>query len=279
MSAVPLTVVVPTFNEEINLESCLQSVKDWAQEIIVVDSGSDDATDDIAKSFGATVYEHAYANAPKQWEWILDTVEFSSEWILALDADSVVTPELRAAISEELSSGTDKSGYYVRHKQMFRGRFIKHGGIYPRYRLYLFRRDKVYVDEHDLVDQRFFVRGQAGRLEHDIIEDNKKDSLIGPWMRKQIAFAERAALEERNRRSHAKSGRGALTGGRNERVLWLKRRWLRLPRYWRSVGYFLYRYVFRLGFLDGRAGFVYHFSQALVFRVMLDARLEELEDR
>jgi glycosyltransferase involved in cell wall biosynthesis len=277
MSTVSISVVVPTLNEEINLESCLESVKGWAQEIILVDSGSEDATRDIAKSFGATVYEHAYSNAPEQWEWILNSIDFSSEWILALDADSVVTPELRTSISAELSGTTDKSGFYVRHKQMFRGRFIRHGGIYPRYRLYLFCRDKVQVDPHALVDHRFFVRGKTGRLEHDIIENNKKDSLIGPWMSKQVALAERAAQEELNRRHDRKSENAALLRGRNERVLWLKRRWLRLPRYWRSVGYFLYRYVLRLGFLDGREGFLYHFTQALTFRIMLDARLEELE--
>ena len=277
MKPAPVSVVVHTYNEELNLEKCLRSVEGWAQEIIVVDSGSDDATQEIAKRFGATIYEHAYENAPKQWEWTLESVEFGSEWMLVLDADSYVTPELRAAISTELAGSSDKSGYYVRHKQIFRGKFIRHGGIYPRYRLYLFKPGSVRVDEHDLVDQRFFVRGQTGRIESDIVEDNKKDSLIGPWMRKQINMAERAAQEELNRASDTRGDRGALLGGRNERVLWLKRRWGRLPSYWRSVGYFLYRYVIRLGFLDGRAGFLYHFSQALAFRIVLDARLEELK--
>lgn len=278
MNPAQVSVVIPTFNEELNLPSCFESVSGWANEVIVVDSGSQDETQAIAKSYGAIVYEHPYTNAPEQWRWILENIEVSSEWILALDADSYVTPELREAISDELASGSRVSGYYLRHKQMFRGKFIRHGGIYPRYRLYLFRRDRVHIDQKDLVDHRFFVKGGTRRIEHDIVEDNKKDALVGPWMRKQVALAERAAEEEVNRRG-PEGFQGSLMHGRNERVLWLKRLWGRLPLYWRSIGYFLYRYIIRLGFLDGREGFLYHFTQALTFRIVLDARLDELRRR
>lgn len=273
-----LSVVIPTFNEEINLKQCLDSIASWVDEIVVVDSGSTDGTLEIARRYTDRIVSHEYENAPKQWEWILANASLSNEWVLGLDADYRVTPELRTAIQSALrspSSSTD--GYYVRHKQIFRGQFIKHGGIYPRYRLCLFRKDRVFVDETDLVDNRFYVHGRTEKLEFDIIEDNQKEVSFQTWVRKQITYAERAAEEELNRSNGPFSQRGSWRKGRNERVLWLKTRWLRLPLYWRSVGYFLYRYIFRLGFLDGRAGFLYHFSQALLFRIMLDARLEELK--
>lgn len=275
----PISVVIPTFNEEANVEHCLESVSSWVDEIVVVDSGSNDRTLAIASRFTRNIENHAYENAPKQWEWILSHANLRHNWILALDADYVVTPDLADAIRRLFDGGEPPvDGYYVRHRQMFRGRFIRHGGIYPRYRLCLFRKTAVFVDRTDLVDNRFYVEGKTAKLEYDVIEDNAKEFNLSVWMKKQIEYADRAAREEMDRRRGGASPMfGSLTRGRNERVLWLKRRWANLPKYWRSVGYFLYRYLIRGGFLDGREGFLYHFTQALAFRVMLDARLEELE--
>ena len=278
-SIAPLTVVIPVLDEELNLATCLDHCAGWVREIIVVDSFSTDDTINIAKKMGARVVQHTYEGAPQQWKWILSEVPIHTEWMLAIDADYIVTPKLRAEITRLLQNGPSEDGYYIPHRQMFRGRFLRHGGMYPRHRLTLFRPDRVLVDERDLVDNRFYVRGQTKTLSGDLIEDNAKEHDFSIWMRKQIGYAERAAQEETDRSGDPAPKLSAVRAGRNERVLWLKHRWLRLPLYWRSVGYFLYRYVVRLGFLDGRAGFLYHFSQALAFRVMLDARVEELRMR
>lgn len=276
----PVSVIVPTRDEESNLGRCLESVRGWAGEIIVVDSGSTDRTLDIATDYEAKVHTHEYENAPKQWEWILENVERAYPWVLALDADYQVSPQLEQMIHSAVSDAPKGiNGYYVRHKQIFRGKWIRHGGIYPRYRLCLFRAEAVFVDAHDLVDNRFYVEGSARRLEADVIEDNHKERDFSIWMQKQIGYARRAAEEELNRSAgDLRPAVRTILRGRNERVTWLKRRWSRLPLYWRSVGYFLYRYVLRLGFLDGKEGFLYHFSQALAFRVMWDARREELDE-
>ena len=277
---VPVSVIVPTLDEEPNLSRCLKSVSPWSDEIIIVDSGSTDATIRVAREFTDHVHHHNYENAPRQWKWILENVELSNEWVLALDADYAVTPELAADIRSALNSvDAQIDGFYVRHKQIFRGKFIRHGGIYPRYRLCLFRKSAVFVDDHDLVDNRFYTAGLTSRLESDVVEDNRKEVDLSVWMHKQIEYAQRAAQEEAARKSERGKVDATWKRGRNERVLWLKTRWAGLPKYWRSVGYFLYRYILRLGFLDGKEGFLYHFSQALVFRVMLDARVEELDKK
>ena len=279
LDTAPLSVVIMTFNEELNVERCLTSVHGWADEIFVVDSFSTDGTLDIVHRYTEKVYQHAYESHPQQWQWALDNLPFQYEWILALDADFIVTPELRRAVSEVvLRNDPAIDGYYVRHRQVFRGRFIRHGTIYPRYWLRLFRHDKVFVDEHDLVDLHFYVDGQVSRLEYDLIEDNQKERELAFWVQKQVRFAQRQAVAELRRRQgiQADPMRPTPFGTPDQRTLWLKGVWSRLPLYLRPFLYFFYRYVVRLGFLDGKEGFLYHFSQAFLYRLMVDVRIEEL---
>jgi hypothetical protein len=152
--------------------------------------------------------------------------------------------------------------------------------MYPRYWLRLFRRQRVRVDQQDLVDVHFEVEGRASRLEADVIEDNVKDRDLAFWIEKQVRFAARQAAEEFQGPCTETIGgsRGALFGDPAQRILWMKRWWRRLPLYARPWILFGYRYVLRLGFLDGRAGFLYHFTQALFYRVLVDAGIDELRE-
>jgi glycosyltransferase involved in cell wall biosynthesis len=129
--SVPLAVIVLTFNEEQNLEACLGSVRGWASEIHVVDSGSTDRTRELAVACGARVAEHPFETHARQWAWALDTLPVRSEWILALDADQRVTPELQRSIAAALAGEPTVDGYFVCRRQVFRGRWIRHGGYYP----------------------------------------------------------------------------------------------------------------------------------------------------
>ncbi|MGH2808630.1 MAG: glycosyltransferase family 2 protein [Actinomycetota bacterium] len=277
----PLSVVILTFNEEANLARCLESTAPWAAEVFVVDSGSTDQTVAIAERYGARVFEHSFENHVAQWQWALDNLPFGHEWMLAIDADFAVTPELRDAITAIAIGGGDAAGYYVRKRFIFRGRFIRHGGVYPNYRVVLFRRDAVFLDESEIQDHHFYVHGRTGRLEQELIEINANDDVMAFWIDKQLSSAERQAMEEIRHRRGGAGGPVKATpfGHHNQRVLWLEGIWSRLPLYWRSVFYFLYRYVLRGGFLDGRQGFLYHFTQALVYRILLDARIEEQRDQ
>ncbi|MGN6136023.1 MAG: glycosyltransferase family 2 protein [Aureliella sp.] len=279
-SRTPVTVVVLTFNEEINVQRCLESVAGWAQEIVVVDSFSTDATVEIARRYTDRVVQHKYEGHAQQWGYALKELEFSTEWIFAMDADFVLTDGLRKAIDQAIASenATDIHGYYVRHKQIFRGKFIRFGTIYPRYWLRLFRHGKGFVDELDLVDLHFYVDGKTAKLEYDLIEDNHKERDIGFWVNKQVKFAKKQALEELKRLDKNMSFpvRPSLFGSPDQRTLWLKSRWYRMPLFIRPILYFVYRYFLRLGFLDGREGFVYHFTQALLYRLLVDIELYDL---
>jgi glycosyltransferase involved in cell wall biosynthesis len=283
----PVTAVILTCNEEQNLAPCIESLRGWVERIVVVDSGSTDATIEIARSFGAHVLEHRFETHTRQWKWALENVpETTAEWILGLDADQRTTPELASEIQTRLRSGVgDVQGFYVRRRQVFRGRWIRHGGYYPKHLLKLFRRNCVYFDDAELVDHHFYVPGPTEQLCHDIIEDNAKENDLAFWIEKHCRYAALMAQEEHRRRNgRAESGSGrtlqpALIGSPDERSLWFKRLWNRLPLYLRPWLYFVYRYVFRLGFLDGRQGLIFHFLQACWFRFMVDIYLDELRQR
>jgi glycosyltransferase involved in cell wall biosynthesis len=271
-------MVVLTLNEEQNLADCLQSVKGWAGEIFIVDSGSTDGTIDIAEGCGARVVTHQFETHARQWKWALESLPVSSDWVLALDADQRVTPELRQEISELIEANDPAmNGAYLRRRQVFRGKWIKHGGYYPKYLLKLFRTGAARVDETDLVDHHFRVDGRVIKLKHDIVEDNRNERNISVWIAKHNRYAVLQAREELQRRSRdAVVISGRPLGSPDERVLWAKRLWSRLPLYLRPLAYFTYRYFFRLGFLDGKQGFIFHFLQAFWYRLLVDIKLDEL---
>jgi glycosyltransferase involved in cell wall biosynthesis len=275
----PVTLIVLTLNEERNLADCLQSVKGWAGEIFIVDSGSTDGTIDIAEGCGASVVTHQFETHSRQWKWALENLPVSTDWVLALDADQRVTPELRQEISGVIEADDPAlKGAYVRRRQVFRGKWIKHGGYYPKYLLKLFRTGAARVDETDLVDHHFRVDGRVIKLKHDIVEDNRNERDISVWIAKHNRYAVLQAREEMQRRrpDGAASARGRPLGSPDERVLWAKRLWSRLPLYLRPFAYFTYRYFFRLGFLDGKQGFIFHFLQAFWYRLLVDIKLDEL---
>ena len=246
----------------------------------MVDSGSTDLTLDIAERY-ARVAHHAFQTHSLQWKWALENLPFSSDWILALDADQRLTPELAAELQFLLSQGNipdDVNGFYLNRRQIFKGQWIRHGGYYPKYLLKLFRGSKVQLDLRDLVDHHFYVPGRSLKLRHDLLEDNQKENNISFWIEKHNRYARLLAQEELEPRISAQRLlQPALFGSPDQRVLWRKHLWSRCPSYIRPVLYFVHRYFFRLGFLDGKQGFVFHFLQAFWFRLLVDINLEELK--
>lgn len=281
----PVTALVLTFNEELNLPACLDSLRGWVDRIVVVDSGSTDGTVRIAEAHGAYVLRHPFQTHSTQWRWAIENLpEGASDWILGLDADQRVTAELAAEIRQTLGTarGTPDgvAGYYIKRRQIFRGRWIRHGGYYPKYLLKLFRRDGISFDENELVDHHFYVRGRTQLLKHDLIEANRKEDDLAFWIDKHCRYARLMAQQEfLGRADHGVAGAGvrpSLLGSPNQSSLWRRRVWMHMPLFARPWLYFVYRYFVRLGFLDGREGLVFHFVQACWFRFMVDTYLDEL---
>lgn len=278
-SRVPISLVVLTYNEEQNLGACLASVSHLVGETYVVDSGSSDGTLEVAGRFGARVISHGFETHAKQWNWALRSLPFSHEWALCLDADQRVTDELAREIAGRFGRGqvTEMDGFYISRRQVFRGRWIRYGGYYPKYMLKLVRHDRAWCDENELLDSRLYVKGATGRLRHDLVEANEKEADISFWIVKHAGYASRQAEEEMRRASGeaAWSVTPSLFGTPDQRILWLKQWWYRMPLYVRPFFYFFYRYVIRLGFLDGKEGFIFHFLQGFWYRLLVDIKVDE----
>ncbi|HWB31357.1 MAG TPA: glycosyltransferase family 2 protein [Vicinamibacterales bacterium] len=274
-----LSAVILTFNEARNIDACLERLTAWTAEVFVVDSGSTDDTVAIARTRGATVVTHPFETHAKQWRWALDSLPLKTDWVLALDADQRVTPELRDAIVAALADPgrTAVRGYFVNRRQIFRGRWIRYGGYYPKYLLKLFRRDAVSLDDADLVDHHFLVEGTVATLAGDMIEDNRNEAAIFDWTAKHNRYAVLQARQEIAARAAAVPiGIDALWGHPDQRVRWLKQQWARLPLFVRPCLYVFYRYVLRLGFLDGREGFIFHVLQGFWYRLLVDINVSEI---
>jgi glycosyltransferase involved in cell wall biosynthesis len=275
MTRVPVTVVVLTYNEALNLSACLESVASWAAQLFVVDSGSTDSTLAIAARHGAQAVNHPFETHARQWQWALTSLPIETDWVLGLDADQQVTPDLARQIREVIASGQDASGVFVRRRQIFRGKWIRFGGYYPKYLLKLFRRNQVTVDTEDLVDHHFSVSGRTVSLTGDLIEDNKNEAEIAVWTAKHNRYA---ALQARQELADTRQrvGLTAAFGNPDARVQLLKQLWSGLPLFVRPCLYVFYRYVLRLGFLDGKQGFIFHVLQGFWYRLLVDINLDEL---
>lgn len=274
---VSLSVMIPTMNEARNIGACLDSVVGWAADIVVVDSGSTDGTLDACARRGVATVFHAFTDHASQLHWALTSIPWKHEWLLLIDADNVVTPEFRAEVEAMLRHDTGAvDGYYSRHVQYFRNRPIR--GVNPR-RLRLVRRPCARVDHSELVDSHLTVDGRIGRLSGAILENNENELDIDFWIDKQQRFARRLAVEEILRAEALLVSTGGvqprLTGPPHERLLWLKNVWRRLPLYVRPGMFFVYRYVFRGGFLSGWNGFVFHALQSFWFRLLVDLHIDE----
>lgn len=279
----PLSVLVTTRNEEANVERCLASIHGFADQVFVLDSESTDRTVEIARRY-AEVHTLAYDHSriiPWIFQWGLDNLPLRNDWVLILEADQAVPPALREEIAALLAGPAGREiredGFYIRRRQIFRGKPLRFGGYGSKLLLKLFRRSRSELDPVEQ-DTRVYVRGAVGRLRSPLDEWNRKEDRILFYLEKHLRYAEAFAQEElQRRRGHlAWKTTPRFFGTPDERILWLKDRYYRMPLFVRPVLYFLYRYVFLLGILDGKNGLVFHFLQAFWFRLVVDIRLEEL---
>jgi glycosyltransferase involved in cell wall biosynthesis len=273
-----LAVIVLTLNEHRNLPACLDSLGGLKCRVVVVDSGSTDDTVRIAVERGAAVVEHAFENYAAQRNWAQANLPFQTDWVLHLDADERLTPECVGEINAILREPPGNvGGFLFRKRTIFMGRWIRHGGHYPSFHLRLFRRD-VGRCEDRLYDQHFLVQGDIRELKSDYIDVVSSD--LGSWTLRHVRWSLLEAEEIARGETRSGQVRSCRTGNPIE-----KRRWLRTsvygrsPLFFRAAFYWGYRYFFRLGFLDGTEGLIFHFLQGFWFRFLIDARLFEARKR
>ncbi len=270
-----LAIVVLTYNEEKNITKCLESIKSLNAPIYIIDSFSTDSTERIALKYNATFIANKFQTHTKQWKFALDQLPNDIDWVLGLDADQTLTNELQTEILQLFDSENEipVNGYYIKRRNYFLGKWIRLGGYQGRYLLKLFKRKEVYLDESELMDHHFYVNGTTTRLSNDMVENNLKEDLPF-WKEKHIKYAKLQAEEEFEK---LLTNKGRLFGNQDERRLFLKSIWNKMPLFVRPILYFLYRYIFLGGFLDGATGSKFHYLQAYWYRRTVDENIYKLK--
>jgi len=270
MSGESCVVVVLTFNCAGIIEDTLRQASKVSENIFVVDSGSTDGTLERLQGFSCTVVQRPFINYSEQRNWAIAQVKDRAQWQLHLDADEVLDEEAVAQIRSVLAQPQAASAYLIRRRDYFMGRMLRFSGLNP-WHLRLFRSGVGHCEER-LYDQHFVAAVPARRL-HGYLHDRNATSL-GEWTVRHNRWSELEAQELRAKKmgEGAQLLKGRLSGDPRERTRWLKGVYYRLPGSLRAVAYFLYRYFFCLGFLDGRVGFYFAFFQALWFRMLVDAK-------
>ena len=267
---VPVTVVVLTLNEELNLPHALASVAGWAADTIVVDAGSTDRTAEIARLASARFVVHPFEDYSSQRNFAL-TLPMATDWVLFLDADEILTRDLRDEIAGVLGGSPRENGFFVRYRLVWMDQPIRFG-YRPAWLLRLVRRDAARCDGRG-VNEHLTVSGAAGYLSSRFIHHDRKD--LSEWLRKHERYAR---LEAARLFAADSDERGAFFGSQSQRTRWIRTTiWRRLPPFVRPCLYFVLRYVCLGGFLDGRAGFTFHFMQALWYQTLIDIRAVGLE--
>jgi len=276
MTKLPVTVIILTFNEEANISFALRSLKEFTDEVFIVDSFSMDKTLEIARQFTDKIYQNPWENWAVQRNWALDNLPISHEWIFFLDADEQVTPEFWRELEQKTGNGPENlAGINVRFDFYFLGCLLRFAYESPPV-MRLIRQGRARW-QGEGAREYAYVGGEVTTIESRLRHQDQKGLI--EWVNKQTRNAAYEARLAKSRPSIGVQTRRTTTTAPVTERPW--RRWLRygvwdrLPRFWRSFAYFFYRYLFRGGFLDGKAGFAYCFLQALWLRILIDLLIEE----
>ena len=258
--AYTLSVIILTRDEQLHIRRCIERIRPIATEIFVVDCGSTDDTQSIARSLGATVVEHPWPGCQaEQMRWALAELPIKTDWVLRLDADEYLLPELIDEVQNRLGTlPPEITGVLLRRRHIFLGKWVRHG-IYPVRLLRLFRTGTAESRQRLMDEKLILLKGQSVEFEHDFVDHNLND--LSWWTRKHDGYALREAVDLLMANDATSK----------------KRLYRCLPLFWRAAAYFFYRYILRLGFLDGREGFLWHFLQGWWYRTLVDAKVLALQ--
>lgn len=270
-----LSVIILSYNEEIHIERCLNSIKDIAQDIYLVDSYSNDNTIKIAKKVGAKVIQNKWpGNHSKQFNWALESLDIKTNWVMRLDADEFIEPGLANEITTELSITSDIKGFYLKRGHIFLGKKIRYGGNYPLNLLRIWKNgfgkcEDILMDEHILIDKGCKTKILKGKFwDHNL-------NNISTWTEKHNSYSTKEAIMQIQNSHFRKTS----NSNKNFKRLIKYEFYEKLPKSFRAFLYFIYRYVFRFGFLDGYRGLIWNFLQAFWYRFLVDVKVYEIQKK
>jgi glycosyltransferase involved in cell wall biosynthesis len=266
------SVIILTFNSELTIDSTLTSARRVSDDIHVVDSFSTDRTLEIARHYGVDIVQHEFLNYGSQRNWAIQNLPLRYKWELHLDADEQLTDVLVQSINELTDEGvTNTNGFLLARLVKFLGQPIRFGGMYPIWHLRLFRRGSGRCEARQY-DQHFLAKGRIEKLRGPMIDEIRMP--LGEWVTRHNRWADAEVLQLLSGESNEEI-KGNPFGHPIEQKRFLRKCYGGFPLFVRPFLLFLYRYVFRLGFLDGRAGLVFYVLQTFWFRFLIDAKIFE----
>lgn len=287
---VDLTVVILTKNEEQNLRKCVESFRGIAKRFVIVDSFSTDGTKILAQKLNEELkqsgselsfYENAWKDYATQFNWGLINTNISTEWTMRMDADEELMEDLAREIEEKLPNLlADVTGVVLRRRVYFMGRWIRHGGRYPELLLRIFRTGCAVCEQKIMDEHLLLKKGSSVEFSKDLIDNNTKD--LAWWTGKHNWYSNREVLdhqltiEKQLQQNEILENASSSKQAKRKRVI-KNKGYYRLPKFFRSHLYYIYRYYIKLGFLDGPEGKIFHFLQAYWYRFLVDAKMYECE--
>lgn len=274
-----ICVIMPTFNEQVNLPHSLASVIDWADQVFIVDSESKDRTREIAAEMGAAFVIRPWLGYARQKNWALDHLPIETDWVFILDADETILPELRdelVAVATKPQGEVVQAGFYINRYFIFLARRIRHCGFYPSWNLRFFRRGRARYEERE-VHEHMVVDGAEGFLKGHMEHNDRRG--LEDYMAKHNRYStlEAAEIHRLEREGASGSIDARVFGNPLQRRRWIKHHvYPRLPAKW--LFRFLWMYVLKLGVLDGMAGLRFCLFMS-AYELLIGLKLVELRLR
>ena len=274
-----IAVVILTYNEERHIERCIQSIKKYSDNIYIIDSYSTDNTIQICKSLNVNILQNKFINQSKQFTWALDNINFKTEWTLRLDADEYLEDNLIIEIKNKLPNiNKDIVGINLKRKHIFMDKWIKFGGRYPLILLRLWRTGHGYIEDRWMDEHIMVEGGKTITLKNNFCDHNLNN--LSFFINKHDWYAGREVVDILLDNLKIKNDKKKLSTKNTSFNVSLKRFFKesfynKLPIGLGPLLYFLYRYIFLLGFLDGRVGLIYHFLQGFWYRFLVESKLVE----
>lgn len=278
-----VAVIILTRDEQQHIARAIQSVKDIASEVHIVDSGSTDKTIEVAQELGAKTHFNTWVNHAVQFQWALENCEITAPWVMRLDADEYLTPELVDEIKQRLPGlAPEYNGVILKRRVMFMGKWIRYGGYYPIKLLRIWRRGTAAIEQKWMDEHIYLHEGKSIEFKHDFVDDNLNN--LSWWTDKHNHYATREAIDNLNRQydlfDQSTMNESTADGQQAARKRWMKNTlYARMPLFLRAFVYFNYRYWIQLGFLDGTKGLIWHVLQGFWYRFLVDAKTKQILER
>jgi glycosyltransferase involved in cell wall biosynthesis len=273
-----ISVIILTYNEEKHIERCIRNAQNFSNKIFLVDSYSSDRTVEMAEALGAKVHQNKWENNyARQFNWGLQNLPITTEWVFRLDADEYLSEELIEEIGNKFPKlSSEVSGVIFERKMIFLEKLINKGMIQMNM-LRLFKYGYGQCEDRWMDEHIILSKGITAEFQHYFVDHNLNS--LGWWTNKHNGYSIREAIDlldyELNLTENEIENNFLSLDAANKRRKKLK--YAKLPLFWRSFYYFMYRYFIKFGFTQGKEGFLWHFLQGWWYRTLVDAKIYEIK--